>query len=529
MIEQPLPCKSKENVNVKAVFIQQLQNKYKLQYDAIRPIPYIRDKMYNVKSIFVESTIEALLFNDQFDDSDTGSWEKLNNYHQLLKFDSSNSSRKIVQGDPGYGKSTLTLQMAYDWSTKQTYSPLCEKEILILLRLRQLFGITSIYRAIRLFLLPRDTIINETDIKDILQKSSSAVVILDGFDEYPHQDGENLTDVNRIIAGNMFQEFHVIVCSRPLSMPGQIPPRTQRTRLNGFDRRAQQVYIQKAVTNNTEVAEKIHSRLKENPVLGDFCQVPLFFVMFAHMTKENEKFQAVNSATSFFRHVISCFHSHLQNKVSDENVKHYKIFENDHTNLDELSFQVLSSNQEITWTKDELRVHIGDQFYDYYVRLGILCEEEIFDSSIDEFSSEVSPYRVDVHFYHKLFCEWYAAHHLSRLAENMNFLKLKKLLRKLDLFELHYVFRFACGLNAEAARKILKHLNSVKGGEQFAILCTLEQSGKFTDIKENVSQLCSEAIHLCRDDSRVLQRSTIQLMIIASRNEVSLNRKHAGR
>lgn len=516
MIEQAesafLPQPS-EKINQQELFVQQLKTKYQIHFEGIRPIPYIREKTYSVNNIFVENPIESFPLGALHYEHEQ--LKKLKNYHDLLKHET-HIDRKIVLGDPGYGKSTLALQMAYDWCTRQDSSPLRNTEILILLRLRQLCKDTSIYKAIKLLLLPYDTTIEELDIKDILQKCSSAVVILDGFDEYPGQDDETLTDIKRIIKGDMFQDFLVVLFTRPSALPIGMPPCTYSTRLSGFDNTSQLDYIRRAVTNNSELCERIRSRLKANPVLGDLCQIPLFFVMFAHMTHENKQFEDVHSVTSFFRHVIKCFHSHFYNKVDEKKVKLTGVFENDHVKLDNICFEGLTKTKRIIWSKAELLEHLGEDFLNHYEQVGILCEEEIFDF-------ELTQYRIEVRFYHKLFCEWFAAHHLSRLAESQPLFSLKKILRKLDLFELHYVFRFACGLNSTAARKIIKHLNSVKDGENFATLCILEQTGKFSDIAESVNALCSKEILLRYDDNRVLQRSIIQLMIVASRNEIPIS------
>ncbi|KAJ8018960.1 NLR family CARD domain-containing protein 4 [Holothuria leucospilota] len=499
-------------------FISQLKAKYQDLYDAVQPIPYIRDRLYCVDRVFVEGGIEYLVAKDRI--GGQGTWEKLSSYHNILGDDRVKSTRRIIEGEPGYGKSTLTLQLSYDWCNKIPLSYLKDIDVLILLRLRQLGGVTSVYRAIKQFLLPKDSKLTESDIADIISECSSVLVILDGYDEYPDQDVYVDSDVISIIMRNMFQQFEVILTTRSSYLPKKYPAMTKRVKLTGFDDDARDQYIKKAVVgDDVAAAEKIKQRLKENPVLGDLCQVPLFFVMFAHMSHESAQFQKYNSVTSFFRYMISCFHSHMKNKMEDDNVTKCDLFETEHTELDKLAFEGLSrKDQQIVWNKHYMCERLGQDFYDQYVRIGILVEEEVLDISDDPNAiiSEHIQYKTEVRFYHKLFCEWYAAHHLSAYAsrDDVTF-------DPWEVSNLQYVYRFTCGLNRIAADKIIGYLKTRRDARKFAILCILEKSGRVEDVLKDVEDLCSDQVTISGGYSLLLQISTIQLLEIALANKVS--------
>ncbi|KAJ8050648.1 NACHT, LRR and PYD domains-containing protein 14 [Holothuria leucospilota] len=529
----------------KAVLITELKSKYQDLYDAVQPIPYIRDRLYCVDRVFVEGGIKYLAPNDTA--GGHGLWKPLDTYQNILKHPGVKSVRRILEGEPGYGKSTLTLQMAYDWCNKIKVSSLGDVDVLILLRLRQLGGVKSIYRAIKQFLLPIDSTLTEQDIKQIIGNSSSVVVVLDGFDEYPHQEFDNKNDVINIIMKKMFQQFEVILTTRSSFLPKDYPSQTKRIKLTGFDDTARDQYIQKAVVGeNVEAAEKIKRKLKDNVILSGLCQVPLFFVMFAHMSHESKHFQKFNSVTSFFRYMIACFHSHMKNKMKDENVKKFDLFEIEHQELDKIAFEGLRvKEQQTVWKKEQLCERLGQDFYNQYVSIGILVEEEVFAIS-DKPSAlitEHAQYNTEVRFYHKLFCEWYAAHHLAEYAAkekvtfNLNDANKPSLpllqpdirsnawntdpfLSHYDPIDVQFLYRFACGLNPEAGRKIIDYLRKSKEGEIFAILCILEREGSVEGLLEAVRQLCSRKIEIASNHNLLLQRSTIQLLEIASSNEV---------
>ncbi|PIK47939.1 hypothetical protein BSL78_15209 [Apostichopus japonicus] len=296
-----------------------------------------------------------------------------------------------------------------------------------------------------------------------------------------------------------------------------------RARLTGFDDLARDKYIRKAVTgDDDEAVDEIKRKLQENPVLGDLCEVPLFFVMFAHITHENKELQTFNSVTGFFRYMISCFHSHMWNKMKDENVTTFQLFEANHSKLDEIAFKALcGKDQSIVWKKHKICKALGEAFYNQYVRIGILVEEEVLDmfSMPDEMGNIRST--VEVRFYHKLFCEWYAAHHLA-----MKITKLLSItsavLANLDPFDLQYVYRFACGLNKAAARNIIKYLQKNNEGQKFAMLCILEQEGDKDELLESVTELVSNIITINVNDSKLLQRSVTQILEFASKKEIPI-------
>ncbi|KAJ8051154.1 Butyrophilin subfamily 1 member A1 [Holothuria leucospilota] len=512
-----------ELLNVKKdQFEKQLREKYKDLYDAVQPIPYIKDRLYCVDKVFVEGGIEFMKYTLG---SAQPHWTSLESYQNMFDDIRVSSKRRILEGDPGYGKSTITLQFAYGWCNCIETSPLKDVEILILLRLRQLGGIKSIYRAIKQFILPKDSQLDEADIESILLSSSSVVVIMDGFDEYPDQD-DNEGDVNKIIAREMFQEFEVVLTTRSSCLPPKCPPLTKRIRLTGFDGKARRYYIRKAVVGDNETwVQRLEGYLEENAILSDLCQVPLLFVIFAHMSYESEQFRKLNSVTSFFRFMISCFHSHMRNKLDNANFSKYESFENSHSELDEMAFEALrGDSQKLIWKKDDICKRLNSDLYEHYKRIGILVEEEVIDIMNDpgRLITEHIKYEMEVRFYHKLFCEWYAAHHVSGYLELNPTVDLREYLQNLDPFDLQYVYRFACGLDPQSADKIIDYLQKIEGGDKFAILCILEKTGNINNIKNVIQKLCDDNIVISGHDSLLLQRSSMQLLDLAAKSNICL-------
>ncbi|PIK43972.1 hypothetical protein BSL78_19175 [Apostichopus japonicus] len=87
-----------------------------------------------------------------------------------------------------------------------------------------------------------------------------------------------------------------------------------------------------------------------------------------------------------------------------------------------------------------------------------------------------------------------------------------------------YLYRFACGLKNIAGEKIIQYLQQKKESEKFAILCMLEQEDKTDRFIKTVSELVSsEETYIRREDSKLLQRSTLLILDVASKNQIPIS------
>lgn len=505
---------------MKKEFLKQLKEKYESLYNGVQPVPYDRGKVYCVNRVFVEAEVEVLRYEEGIEGKEI--WETIGTYQNIVNDIRVKSKRRILEGKPGYGKSTFVLQLTYDWFNPTPTSSLKDMELLIFLRLRQLGGVTSIYRAIKQFILPTDTSLSEKAIEYILCNSKSVLLVLDGFDEYPDKDLATKSDVKSIIVKEMFQDFQVILTTRSSVLPNRIFPLTQRLRLMEFDDNARRRYISKIVAEDIDFTEKISKCLQQNPVVDDLCKVTLLFVIFAHMRHVSDQFRKLNSVTSLFRYMIDCFHSHLKNKTEDENINSYETVEHDYRNIGKIAFEALRTKKIIVWNTDELCKEVGKELYELNVRTGILLEEETIDIIDEPGTSNTGSVQIrkKVKFLHFIFCEWYAAYYLSDYLRQNDSVNLRELLQSLDPADFNYLYRFICGLNSETTKNIIDHLSNIGGGIQFAILCILEKTGQID--KETIRQLSQEKIVISGYDSLLLQRTSFQLLEKAAEFKINI-------
>lgn len=496
------------------VFVKELAFKYDGWCAKIQPIPTLgKDLQYKVDHIFIDRALKV-----SNDGNLSERWSRLESYNDIFK---QTAKRIIIEGDPGYGKSTMILQAAKDWYTKDNNSPLKDIKIFILLRLKLLKGIPSIYQAIRENLLPKDTDLSETDIERLLKVHRNSVVIaMDDFDEYPDKNKDS--DFTSILKGDMLQDCKVILLTRMSNLPDECHSTTMFMQLNGFSDNNKRQYIKK-VSGSSDVMsfQELTEGLSVSSVINDILKVPLFFTMMYHISslletsKEKEKLRTV---TALFKHFMSVFQSRLIFKV---NTKCDPINESETLKLGKVALKgLIGQNEGKVWRRQQLVNAIGEPCYDKFVKVGILVEEEGTNNFLEPAETN-SKDSLRARFNHFLFCQWYAAIYLAESLRKESPFNQSPL-KKLNPFDLQYLYLFTCGLNQKAADKVIKYLQSGLYGDEFALLCTLQKTGDVNTIKERVEEICNETTSFYEPSSRLLRKSTVLLLEIASTERVRM-------
>lgn len=410
-------------------------------------------------------------------------------------------------------------QYAYDWYSSTADSPLKKDTIFILLRLREVKKSASIFETIKLLLL-NDLSLSSNEIEDIIKSQSWKVVFaFDGYDEFKGRDSSHV-DVLKIIQGRMLTSCLVIVSTRPECWTKLQNSTKIRCRLTGFDRCVQNMYIEKVIIPNTEkrdIKTLISQTLQANGALSDICEVPMFFVIFAHMKCTNHDELNIKTVTGYFKYMLVCFLIHSKSKETDKTKSRYTSQEEPHYQelMAKFAFDGLF-HQKFVWEKTEMMRLVGLSCYNYYIKAGIILEEHNCRYEVrpgchmdDELLDEIN-----VRFFHKTFQEYYAAIHFVHLVSKELSMDVSSMLRKFYENELQYFFRFACGLKPTAAKVVRDYLKSLLDGNILSILCSVEQETH--DIGELVNQLCNRRITIDWSDSKILVSAKMQVLQIAS-------------
>ncbi|XP_071853065.1 uncharacterized protein [Apostichopus japonicus] len=349
----------------------------------------------------------------------------------------------------------------------------------------------------------------------MLDTATSVVVILDDVDEYVENNKHIPKDILNIIENN--PRLELILTARSFSK--ELVSQSKRLRLSGFTSEAQDKYLRKAVTKDDRTAtDNIKCVIRCSPVLRDICQVPLYFVLFAHLSHSSKQFPEYKSVTSFFRYIDSSLH--LRGKTDTD------YGTPDHKELNRIAFESLSGyNRRNSWRKENLSSQIGRRALKHFLQTGILQEKIVLQYSDNSLSRQDVKTFSCVSFYHDLFLEWYAALHLVDMLVSPDITDdddVMDIMDELDHLSLQYVYRFACGMNSLAGNHIIKYFSNLNRREEIIIMCILEQRGSPETVLDIIKEICSNMVQLSTNNSTRLNKATLQLLETAVSQKIEI-------
>ncbi|KAJ8048428.1 hypothetical protein HOLleu_00743 [Holothuria leucospilota] len=479
----------------KPEFVQELKEIYQNLCYRWSLLPSVANKKVSIQDGFVKNTLHQKDLPSQ----------DLNSHHEI--FGNECSKRIFLIGDPGMGKTTIALKAAYEWCEKNPSSPLKDIDIFILIRLKYIRGTTSIYETIKKNLLPNNSELEEDDIKSIISSCSSLVFVFDGYDEY---FAELSSDVLKIIEGSLLPEATVITTTIPSFLPERTEREVTKIYIKGFNESARSDYI-----------NKVHEKGGDgtfgagNVYLKHLSNVPLFFSLLTYMKHNSLDLQQISSVT----HLFDCFIGMAGEEKqldSDSN----NAFCND---LYEKAFQSLKSSQEqISLLSDDYVKDITEHFYDRYVTIGVFEEDYNHSQSSGEIDNS-GKLLGGINFSHRLFQEWFAAHHLVKLLKETPEGVENYSLKEIKPRRQPYLLRFASGLSKTAASRIIEYVINDEDCVSLAILCAFEKDGKCTHMEDAIRKLCSKPLKFQKGDSELLQHSTTELLKFASHKMITVS------
>ncbi|PIK34273.1 hypothetical protein BSL78_28906, partial [Apostichopus japonicus] len=506
------------------ILVNALKRAYHRKYKHIKPVPFEAVSLC-ASDVCIDGVIKVLDRSKR--EKDPCRWTTIQSRHDLLKlYKDLDGTRILIDGEPGYGKSTLLRQYAHDFVNQSPESPLKRFSIFVLLPLKELCNVTCIYQAIR-SQLPDDIPLTADAIKDVINDHVSALLIgFDGFDEYSDR-GSPQSFVAKIMNNKLLEQCTAICSTRKGYIPPLPSPTMKHFRLYGFNNDMQKAYIKNAFrsTENAGVLkDRILRQLQQNSAIDDICKVPLIFVAFAHIRGNEEIKENLDTVTGFFAEMMRTLLDHQRNK--DATDQHDSSLEPLlERQLAELAFNGLcSQNQKLSWEASELNELIDKATLEMYTNSGILVREEMPYTAKTPGANERYCEKSETHFsfYHKIFQEFFAAKHISGLAKQEDKEHLaKKAIVNLNHIEHQYVYRFACGLNKATAKIILDlFTKNSKDSRIFATLCLLETDSE--DKYNEVREYCCSGPMVNHYDSKFLQTSTIQLLQVVSHQKIPL-------
>uniref|UniRef100_A0A673N3C0 NACHT domain-containing protein n=1 Tax=Sinocyclocheilus rhinocerous TaxID=307959 RepID=A0A673N3C0_9TELE len=374
-------------------------------------------------------------------------------YYRKLVSDGNTPKTVILSGDSGRGKSFMLQKIMLDWASGELYSE--NFDVVFLLKCEELKCISE---EMNLFeLLSWSCNLTSDQISQILELTPEKVLILiDGIDEFsfnshiqissptnPSQKALPMDTLRSLLNGLILPESFLLVITRSAAdteinlLKGPL----RFTEIMGFSERGVQEYFQKFFQDE-QLFSKTYESLKANESLLTACSVPLLcwmvcFCLKKHLTDDDRVMRELKSTTSIYVLFVSTLlehHGHSQSVLStlkslvmlaEEGMKKQQVF------LDEKC---------VTKTGLDPATSVF-----------------LYKDSLKRNSRQVPVFR----FMHLSFQEFFTALSYVLMDEEDSWLKIRKLLYRVDLGEkiyrpspersnpIHPIILFLCGLSNE--------------------------------------------------------------------------------
>ena len=218
--------------------------------------------------------------------------------------------RMLVEGDPGIGKTTLCLKLAYDWARQSSEAPFSfpEFELVLLLRCRDIDG--KLMDAIPEKLFPKDVKKKtKMELRNFIKNNQKRIlIILDGLDELPKKSKRHVDD---FLERNILRGCNALITAR---QEKGIKAREKFVfdaclEITGFSEDRAIEYIRKHFKNlvpeQSSRGEELVEEIKQNDVLHAFINNPLTLLLLC-VVYEDHKGMLPSSRTNLYQIIVRC-------------------------------------------------------------------------------------------------------------------------------------------------------------------------------------------------------------------------------
>ena len=198
-------------------------------------------------------------------------------YSSLFKGDQDRkeggSTRILIVGEAGIGKSILCASIAEDWANGKLFQ---EFLMVLLLPLNQR-GIASAQNLQELFKnLEFDSkVCSNVETYFMANKKENILMIADGWDELSESNSSKESFLYRLLFGDLVPSSSLTVVVTSKSAPVTQQSISRFITVKGFSEETVKSYIQCEFSSNPEKLSSIMTQLESSPLLGSVCSVPI--------------------------------------------------------------------------------------------------------------------------------------------------------------------------------------------------------------------------------------------------------------
>ena len=356
----------------------------------------------------------------------------------------------FVDGNPGIGKTTFCLQLAYEWASQSNSAiSVPEFELVLLLKCRDIDG--DLTKAITEQLFPKDMSKDAREelfrfLEDI-KNQERVLIILDGLDELAENSKHYVDD---LLHRERWACCYVLATTR---QEKGIEVRKQFVfnlflQIEGFTEEDSFEYIRRhfkiASPEQSSKGEKLIKEIKENALLRDLQTNPLNLLLLCVVYEDHEG-ELPSSRTDLYQVIVVCL---LRRYCAKNNVEARKRdrdletqFERDIRCLGKLAWKCLLNDRH-SFFEGELE--------DFESRNERLVARELGFVYKEESLKRLKPQH-SYCFLHKSFQEYLAASYVAHKLRRKKLNVFEKLDFDVVVFKYSQVFVFVCGILREEA------------------------------------------------------------------------------
>ena len=195
----------------------------------------------------------------------------------------------LVEGHPGYGKTTLAKNIAVDWGNKADYMK--EFKLVVFISCRDLKG-----RSLEQYV--ADTFPKHEDghqcvlLKEWYNRPKEILFILDGLDEC--NNTEDSRTINELLQNKIYTGSHILATTRPLDDLQTlifVTHFTTMVSIKGFNREQIERIIDEHFKDRQGVGERMKEKLFDgNRAYQQLVSCPLLCQLFCLLWRQDERF-----------------------------------------------------------------------------------------------------------------------------------------------------------------------------------------------------------------------------------------------
>lgn len=297
-----------------------LNNFYQERYCKKQACPWKPDEFLDLDSIYVPMSLDIKV-------SGASSVKKrLSSYQDIFKSDQK-SSRFILVGGPGQGKSVFCAKIASDWCHRTELSPLKHIQLLFILQLGVMNHESNIEDAIRSQLLSDEVDVDgETLGKLIKDLGSSVAIVLDGLDEAPpdlmkHKDTTG--NLIKTIRYSYLRDCRILITTRPWREREIVRlPEYERLELQKLSRSDVKALVENFFSQGDHLAVALGKRLMQyidkNKLLVD-TSIPLVVLMICWFWMETQGKKGLPERLGeLYGEILDIMYQNLPSPVTDK-------------------------------------------------------------------------------------------------------------------------------------------------------------------------------------------------------------------